>query len=194
MYFEILLDDQLGSGIDASTVGSDQITVTENGQMLIAGSDYLIGYDQGSGLLRLTPTSGEWRPDSVYEIQLLKPTVANIPAIADLAGNHIVPNRLTGDTLFSIVMPDVISDFGDAPTTYGTLVVNNGARHTSSPNQPLRLGDLVDGELDGATGRMAMTRRIKTTKTACRSAHWTSVRTTTLSSLRRALTPVDRHR
>ncbi len=74
-FFEIQLDDGFGSGLNAATVTAAQITITENNQVLIAGEDYVIGYNEGTGLLRLTPTSGEWRPDSIYEIRLLNQDV-----------------------------------------------------------------------------------------------------------------------
>ena len=47
----------------------------------------------------------------------------------------------------TVVVPP---DFGDAPTSYGTLLANNGPRHSVSP---LRLGALVDSEGDGLAER-----------------------------------------
>ena len=39
-------------------------------------------------------------------------------------------------------------DFGDAPDSYGTTLVANGARHLATSNGP-RLGTLIDGEANG---------------------------------------------
>lgn len=41
-------------------------------------------------------------------------------------------------------------DLGDNPSTYGTAVADNGARHGVLPGDPLRLGACVDTETDGA--------------------------------------------
>ncbi|MEK7432458.1 MAG: SdrD B-like domain-containing protein [Cyanobacteriota bacterium] len=41
-------------------------------------------------------------------------------------------------------------DFGDAPDSYGTLFASNGARHTYNPQ--LRMGVLLDSEVDGVPG------------------------------------------
>ncbi len=46
-------------------------------------------------------------------------------------------------------MPDVVFDFGDAPDSYGTTQLNNGASHTINANLLPRLGDLVDVDDDG---------------------------------------------
>ncbi len=71
------------------------------------------------------------------------------PAITDLAGNPVAETRTNDETRFTIIMPDVVFDFGDAPNTYSTLVANNGARHTIGPQGLPRLGDFIDSEDDG---------------------------------------------
>ncbi|TWT49074.1 hypothetical protein Pla22_42660 [Rubripirellula amarantea] len=71
------------------------------------------------------------------------------PAITDLAGNPVRETRPNNETRFSIIMPDVIFDFGDAPAGYATLLANNGARHTISENSLPRLGAAIDSETDG---------------------------------------------
>ena len=74
-YFSILLSDDQGTGPDATTVLAESIIVTENGNRLIEGIDYVFGYNAGSNTIRLTPFAGLWRRDSVYEITLInKPT------------------------------------------------------------------------------------------------------------------------
>ena len=76
-------------------------------------------------------------------------STANIPAITDLAGNRIRETRVTDETRFTIVMPEVVLDFGDAPDSYGTRLAVNGARHTISDRGLPRLGAQLDNEVDG---------------------------------------------
>ncbi len=63
------------------------------------------------------------------------------PAVADLAGNPVRETRINNETRFTIIMPDVVFDLGDAPATYSTLFSDNGARHTVGGNRLPRLGD-----------------------------------------------------
>lgn len=72
-----------------------------------------------------------------------------LPAVTDLAGNPIESNRNNDETRFTITMPEVRFDFGDAPVSYGTLLANNGARHSVGANATPRLGRVVDTEPDG---------------------------------------------
>lgn len=71
------------------------------------------------------------------------------PAIADLAGNPVSETRANDETRFSIIMPDVLFDFGDAPDSYGTLLASNGARHTINDTLLPRLGRSIDSESNG---------------------------------------------
>ncbi|WP_404310545.1 tandem-95 repeat protein [Neorhodopirellula lusitana] len=88
-----------------------------------------------------------------------------LPAVSDLAGNPVNPTRSNDETRFTIIMPEVGFDFGDAPSTFGTLLVSptpsllptdlgfiqgNGARHAvigGSSNS--RLGFVIDTEGNG---------------------------------------------
>ncbi len=79
-----------------------------------------------------------------------------ISAIKDNAGNSLKPNQANNETHFTILMPGVQFDFGDAPEPYATLLKDNGARHAIS-GTPLMLGSgitaeddalLPDGDLD----------------------------------------------
>ena len=72
-----------------------------------------------------------------------------LPAVTDLAGNPVESNRDNDETRFTITMPEVRFDFGDAPNTYGTLLANNGARHSVGANALPRLGRVVDTETNG---------------------------------------------
>ncbi|QEG01722.1 hypothetical protein Mal15_58010 [Stieleria maiorica] len=73
----------------------------------------------------------------------------NLPPIADLSGNRVRETRINDETRFTIVMPEVEFDFGDAPVSYNTLLANNGARHTVSGDSVTRLGVYLDTEVDG---------------------------------------------
>ncbi|TWU06031.1 tandem-95 repeat protein [Stieleria varia] len=72
-----------------------------------------------------------------------------VPAIADLAGNSVRQTRVTNETRFTIIMPEVVFDYGDAPPSYQTVLADNGARHTYSGTSTLRLGEHLDTENDG---------------------------------------------
>ena len=77
-----------------------------------------------------------------------------IGAIRDAAGNPLEPNRVNRETQFTILMPGVKVDFGDAPSAsntpngYQTLFAENGARHTVTPLALPRLGSQIDTESD----------------------------------------------
>lgn len=267
-FFSILLFEEQGTGPDATTVTSDAVTVTENGRLLRAGTDYIFGYNPSSRLIRLTPFSGIWRNDSVYEITLnnrdgirielpsgadisdgdsftanangtthtfefdSNGTVASgaialpfspssssydvtaqvmsafrslgflaylqgdgavmvhgvdsvlnvastaVGAITDVAGNLLQANRITSLTQFTIIMPEVALDYGDAPGTNSRTVMTDGSgsrsidvsRHALLPVDaaPLTLGTYADSEADGqpstsARGDDAATAAISTT-------------------------------
>ncbi len=75
--------------------------------------------------------------------------------VQDLAGNNLKANRINGETEFTILMPGVGLDYGDAPdpytTTngrYPTLHEHDGARHVVSAGSPI-LGRTIDADADG---------------------------------------------
>ncbi|PNY35518.1 hypothetical protein C2E31_18645 [Rhodopirellula baltica] len=73
----------------------------------------------------------------------------NLPAVSDLAGNRVRETRVNDETRFTIIMPEVRFDFGDAPASFDTLLVDNGARHTVSGTGGARLGVYLDTEENG---------------------------------------------
>ncbi|MDF1840178.1 MAG: tandem-95 repeat protein [Rubripirellula sp.] len=80
-----------------------------------------------------------------------------LPAITDLAGNVLEANRPDLSTQFTILMPTVGLDFGDAPDPrdevsgrYPTTNRNNGPRHVVS--EGLALGFFIDADADGIPG------------------------------------------
>ncbi len=98
------------------------------GTLLIAGASSIVGIDAGG----LPVTIG-----------------TTLPAIADLAGNPVRETRINDETRFTIIMPEVVFDLGDAPASYGTRFADNGARHAVGGDRQLRLGRFLDTELDG---------------------------------------------
>lgn len=81
-----------------------------------------------------------------------------LPPIRDIAGNDLRPNQTDGSTQFTITLGIPDSDYGDAPVgpglNYPTLLAN-GARHRVSGANPLRLGSLIDIDLDGQPSPLA---------------------------------------
>ena len=73
-----------------------------------------------------------------------------IGAIRDVAGNELAANRANTLTQYTIVMPEVQVDYGDAIST-DTLQADNGSRHALLPiDAPqLALGVFADGDPDG---------------------------------------------
>ncbi|MCR9295349.1 MAG: Ig-like domain-containing protein [bacterium] len=74
--------------------------------------------------------------------------------VADLAGNLLRPNRINNETEFTILMPGLTLDYGDAPDPYNTTSgryptqrINDGARHIISDTA--LLGATIDAEVDG---------------------------------------------
>ncbi len=107
-----------------------------------------------------TPLSAKIRGANTIFVEnatSISPDIPNffLRAIEDLAGNDLKPNRVNNETEFTILMPGVALDFGDAPdpvtTTpgrYPTLFAFDGARHVADANG-LKLGATVSSELDG---------------------------------------------
>ncbi|GIX00191.1 MAG: hypothetical protein KatS3mg111_3523 [Pirellulaceae bacterium] len=74
--------------------------------------------------------------------------------VADVAGNNLKPNRINNETEFTILMPGVGLDYGDAPDPvqatpgrYPTKHAHDGARHVVG-NAAI-LGSAITAELDG---------------------------------------------
>lgn len=77
-----------------------------------------------------------------------------VGAIRDIAGNALFANRPSTLTQFTIVMPEVQLDYGDAPGAGSvTVQADNGSRHALLPiDAPLlALGAFADGDVDGSS-------------------------------------------
>ncbi len=100
----------------------------------------------------LTGVSATFRGGTTYFINGVKSIsgLQNffIAAIEDNAGNNLQPNQANNQTHFTILMPDVLSDYGDAPDSYSTLFASGGARHIVAAHA-LLLGSTVSTENDG---------------------------------------------
>ncbi|MCA9144379.1 MAG: tandem-95 repeat protein [Planctomycetales bacterium] len=75
--FEIRLVDGVepadptdGLGVDDRTVVSSAVVVQRDGVTLQDGVDYSFSYNATSDIIKLTPLSGIWKPDSLYTITL----------------------------------------------------------------------------------------------------------------------------
>lgn len=77
---------------------------------------------------------------------------ASVNGIADLAGNVLQANQVSGETSFTITT-GVGEDYGDAPSStpngggYAVLQSDDGARHTVDPS--FTLGQFIDVDVDG---------------------------------------------
>ncbi len=97
------------------------------------------------------------------------PTSGPVPAIKDLAGNNLAANRANRETQFTILMPGVGLDFGDAvqlvgrPGSYPTSFARDGARHTVTAAGVPRLGGEVDTEIDSYVAASAVTTHVGST-------------------------------
>ncbi|MFN7733663.1 MAG: tandem-95 repeat protein [Pirellula sp.] len=110
----------------------------------------------GSGVKAYNLASGVVYVEGVTAISGL--ASLSIAPIVDLAGNLLQANRANSLTQFTILMPEVAVDFGDAieradtGATSNTTLANNGVRHGIYPDDAslLVLGAFADGEVDGS--------------------------------------------
>jgi len=134
-----------GIGVDALTVLSSAVRVTQDGVPLVDRIDYRFTYDTTNDIIQLTSLAGVWPPGRVYTITLDNSQVAGM---LDLAGNRLRPNQPFGETRFIILLGAQDQDFGDAPDPpYPTLLINNGPSHVVL--EGFHLGATVSAEPDG---------------------------------------------
>jgi hypothetical protein len=155
------IDPSEGTGIDASTVTAAAVKVEyfapddvglTTPTLLQISTDYTFNFNPVTDTITIKDVGGLFVP-GFYRITLdntpIDPTDSDddgVPAIRDVAGNPLKPNQQSGETIFLIQIPDDL-DFGDAPASYGTLIEDDGPRHTIVPN--FFLGTQVDAELNG---------------------------------------------
>ncbi len=132
--------DSRGNLFKISTVDGSYENLGFVGQKGIFGASYFdtdgnlyIGRNNDGKVYRIAIDSG------VYESELF--TIG--PASSTNDGSRCAIAPLSDNTNTQI-------DFGDAPDSYGTSLVSNGARHGISVDSQLYLGASVDGESDGS--------------------------------------------
>lgn len=84
----------------------------------------------------------------------------SLPAVSDLSGNALEPNRDDLSTQFTLLLQAVALDYGDAPDPVGgiagrypTLRSSDGARHVI--DNSLFLGSFIDADSDATVGAAA---------------------------------------
>ncbi len=129
--FEIRLTDgaslanpTFGSGVDDATVTSQAVIVRRDEEVLVDGTDYFLTYDQTNDRLRIIPVAGVWTGGATYEVQL----IGGAAGIRDRANNPLRPNRADGTTQF-VISINAGLDYGDAPASYPSKKIDDGASH-----------------------------------------------------------------
>ncbi len=104
--FVLQLDD-VGVGIDPATVTSAAFAFSLDGKLLESGVDYVFDYNFLTK--RVTFQSPAVFPLGSYEIRVVQDGegIAARNVVQDLAGNALLPNRVDGTTVFTLVLADV---------------------------------------------------------------------------------------
>jgi hypothetical protein len=94
-------------------------------------------------------------PNGNYTFTPLATYSGSVPVVTYTLTDGLGPNDTS--TLSIVVAPAFVPsyDFGDAPSSYGTLLANNGARHVVTANPTLYFGSRVDAETDGQPNQCA---------------------------------------
>ncbi|MEZ6135388.1 MAG: tandem-95 repeat protein [Pirellulaceae bacterium] len=169
-FFSILLDDQDGVGPDETTVTASNVVLTENGQLLVPGVDYVFGFNSNSRTIRLTPLAGIWRNDSVYEITLNNKNShrVNMPDGDTLTdGQSITVNYPGGALVYefdndgTVAMGSTALAFEDTDTAYELAARLSYAVNSAGVGVTSRLeGDgslMIDGATSVTTTSAAVT-------------------------------------
>ena len=104
--FVLQLND-VGVGIDKTTVRSEAFTLRRNGVTLVENVDYVFRYLETSN--RVVFEAAAVFGLGTYELAVNRESVGGsmVNMIADLAGNRLLPNNGDGTTSFSIALVDV---------------------------------------------------------------------------------------
>jgi hypothetical protein len=174
--FELQLDD-IGVGIDKTTVVSAAFELRQNGTLLVAGAEYTFNYLESSN--RVVFESVSVFPLGSYEIAVKQTAVNGVAAsvITDLAGNPLLGNRSDGTAKFTIELVDVpgvplnvVATPGDkqvsvawtAPANAGTSAITGYVvEYTSSAGTATQaLGLATSITISGLTNGTAYTFRV----------------------------------
>lgn len=153
--FEILISDINGTGPDVATIDPDfgpapdpavdlsAVSITENGRLLTQGVDYSLGFSPTNGKILLTPLTGIWRPESIYEITLnnrdrIVLTAPDGSAVQDgdqvqVTDENGVTATLEYDSGYVLVVPQTLTLVvpargGSAVVDGETFTINDGGR------------------------------------------------------------------
>ncbi|MEL6108329.1 MAG: Ig-like domain-containing protein, partial [Planctomycetota bacterium] len=134
------------SGFGGGTVPINFIPTIQFTEESMAGQIVAAVVDSGLNVSAFTPGGGLIYLDNV-NLFIGEPLTV-VGAIQDKAGNDLQPNRANRETQFTILMPGVQLDFGDATPNFPTSLADNGARHTVGTPALPRLGTEIDSESD----------------------------------------------
>jgi hypothetical protein len=136
-----------GNVIDGSSVDG-QIAVTTFSVAGIATPAGQTATINGVGALLINPNGN-------YTFTPLASYSGSVPLVTYTLTDSLGPNDTS--TLSIVVAPTFVPsyDLGDAPSSYGTLLANNGARHILPANPTLYFGSSIDSEADGQPGLCA---------------------------------------
>jgi len=84
-----------GTGIDQSTVSPNAVLLSKNGQILVEGIDYRFGFDSTSNIVRLTPLTGIWETEAVYQIRFINTNESAIELVE--------PKSIVDGTVYTIL-------------------------------------------------------------------------------------------
>lgn len=132
---------------DAVPANTTFVSMTQTG-----GPTFTINRPAAGGTGNVTATNSSFPAGATATFSLVvrvnsEPggtSITNTATVATTAGTDTNSANNSATETTSVVVPP---DLGDAPASYGTLVLNNGARHFVS--SALRLGATVDFEPDG---------------------------------------------
>ena len=110
-YFDIQILDSSqvgnksqGTGVNPQTVTRDSVLLYQNGKILVESLDYRFGFNPTSNTVRLTPLSGVWDSESVYQVRFINTNESAIDLVA--------PKQIVDGTIYSIL------DASGANTSY----------------------------------------------------------------------------
>ncbi len=173
----VSLDDLPGTVVDASLAPTLNVVGVPGGAIAIPISPNFTAEQVKQALLKaingvnqpgetpLTNLTAEDRGGNTFFVEngaIFNGPISTffLPGIKDEVGNSLEPNRDDQSTQFTILMPTVGLDFGDAPDPvsgipgrYPTLLVNDGPRHVAGGG--ILLGTKVDINADGIPGAAA---------------------------------------
>jgi hypothetical protein len=116
-------------GDQETPLGSLVVTATSSNKTLIPDANLVLGGNQGSRSITITPATGQSGTSTI-----------TLSIVDDEGG-------MTTETfVVTVASATATLDFGDAPATYPVTLAQDGARHTTGE---LFFGAGVDGEADG---------------------------------------------